>query len=69
MTARIAHDYDQNFAQNKMLVDLFNDKKIIVITHIGFSCGEDLYDVSVYDVSVRSACSSGFKDGIIEVKE
>ena len=60
---RIAHDYDQDVCEGKK--GRFDDihKKIIVITHINPSGGEE-----AYEAAVRSACGSQFRSFLYEFK-
>ena len=62
---RHGHDYDQDIFENPDLENLFkaSSKKMIILTHIGHTAGE-----KIYEKAVAIAISSQFKSGIIEVK-
>lgn len=62
---RRGHDYDQNIQERKDLAKSFEgvEKKIIILTHIGKSCGE-----KIYEDALKSALLSQFRDGIMEIK-
>jgi hypothetical protein len=60
--ARRGHDYDQNVIQHDPKAFEGLDKKIIILTHIGNSLGEQRYDRAI-----RSAVQSHFKEFIFEV--
>lgn len=63
--SRAGHDYDQNIAESLMLEEAYKgiEKKIIILTHIGYSLGS-----KIYDAAFRSALGSQFRDGIIEIR-
>lgn len=65
LLSRAGHDYDQNIAESLRLKKAYEGikKKIIILTHVGYSFGNE-----VYDASLRSALGSQFRDGIIEIR-
>lgn len=61
---RVAHDYDQGLCEDEKNTFIGLDKKVLVITHIDPSSGEE-----AYEVAVRSACQSQFKSFLYEFKK
>lgn len=63
--SRAGHDYDQNVFESRELEGAYRGikKKIVILTHVGYSFGNE-----VYDVAFRSALGSQFRDGIIEIR-
>jgi hypothetical protein len=67
---RRAHDYDQNVVEGfhftRELIKGIKglDKKIVVVTHIGYSKGKEFYDAGV-----KSALQSQFKKFFFEIGE
>jgi len=65
---RAAHDYNQTvsektlFPNENSIQEIFKDKKLVIITHIGDSQGN-----TAYQEAKKSACGSDFKDGLIEI--
>lgn len=68
---RFAHDFDQELAEPTGSGRFYKgvEKKIIVLTHIGHEKMDD--GSCLYDIAVRSACQSQFKQFLFEseVKE
>jgi hypothetical protein len=65
---RRAHDYDQDVVEGFHLTDRLKksikglDKKIVVVTHIGYSKGKEFYEAGV-----KSALQSQFKKFFFEI--
>lgn len=58
---RAGHDYDQNVIEHPF-TDIPENKKVLIITHIGESCGKE-----IYEEAVRSALKSEFRTFFYEV--
>lgn len=61
---KFGHHWDQDVLDGR-LVQTYRDmkKNLVIITTIAFSCGQE-----VYDKAIRTAISSQFKSGILELE-